>query len=126
MLEIYKEQGSVERGFRFLKNKSFLVSESYFKKPERIEALAFIMVLCLMIYSLLELKLRRAMKDKELTIPDALNKPTSRPTLQWAFSMFGRIAEVKILVSGVIRKVNLTIIQKCSPIRTILSALGPK
>ena len=52
MLKYYKEQGTVERGFRFLKDKSFRVSEIYLKKKSRIQALAMIMVQCLFIYSI--------------------------------------------------------------------------
>lgn len=37
ILEYYKNQAAVERGFRFLKDKSFRISEVYLKKPERIE-----------------------------------------------------------------------------------------
>jgi transposase len=37
MLNYYKGQQVVERGFRFLKNKSFHVSEVFLKKEERIE-----------------------------------------------------------------------------------------
>ena len=51
ILSYYKGQQSVERGFRFLKDKCFRVAEVYLKKEERIEALAMIMVLTLMIYS---------------------------------------------------------------------------
>ncbi|AKB17547.1 Mobile element protein [Methanosarcina sp. WWM596] len=35
LLEYYKEQGTVERGFRFIKDKSFRVSEAYLKKESR-------------------------------------------------------------------------------------------
>jgi hypothetical protein len=54
----YKNQSQVEKGFRFIKDKSFRVSEVYLKKPQRIEALSMIMVLTLMIYSVAEWKLR--------------------------------------------------------------------
>ncbi len=53
MLNYYKGQQVVERGFRFLKDKCFHVSEVYLKKEERIESLCMIMVLSLLIYSLL-------------------------------------------------------------------------
>ena len=62
LLEYYKEQGTVERGFRFLKDKQFHVSDVYLKKNERIEALAMIMVLCLLVYTLLEKTLRDRLK----------------------------------------------------------------
>ena len=46
LIGTYKDQGGVERGFRFLKDPLFLASSVFVKKPERIMALSFIMVLC--------------------------------------------------------------------------------
>jgi transposase len=60
MLENYKNQSKVERGFRFIKDKSFRVPDVYLKKPQRIEALSMIMVLILLIYSVAEWKLRKS------------------------------------------------------------------
>jgi len=125
ILEIYKEQMHVERGFRFLKNKSFLISETYLKKPQRIESLAFIMVLCLMIYSLLEYRLRESLKKEGKTVPDSKKKATPEPTLQWAFSFFTIIAEASILVGGAVRNTNITQPNDLKTVGTILSALGP-
>ena len=65
LLKYYKEQGTVERGFRFLKDKSFRVSEVYLKKESRIEALAMVMVLCLLLYSIAEWKLRTRLEDSK-------------------------------------------------------------
>ena len=124
MLKIYKEQMHVERGFRFLKNKSFLVSETYLKKPERIESLAFIMVLCLMVYSLLEYRLREGLKKQEKTIPGRLKKPTDRPTLQWAFNFFTSIAEVDIYAGDACKSTSLTRPHDMETVLTILIALG--
>jgi transposase len=124
MLGIYKEQMHVERGFRFLKNKSFLVSETYLKKPERIESLAFIMVLCLMVYSLLEYRLREGLKKQEKTIPNSLKKPTNRPTLQWAFSFFTSIAEVGFFVGGINKSTSLSKPHNMEAVLIILTALG--
>jgi transposase len=64
MLNYYKGQQTVERGFRFLKDKSFHVSEVYLKKDERIEALCMIMVLSLLIYSFAEWKLKGTKRDR--------------------------------------------------------------
>jgi transposase len=52
LVTTYKEQGGAERGFRFLKDPLFLASSVFVKKPERIMALSFIMVLCLTSLSL--------------------------------------------------------------------------
>ena len=39
VISTYKEQGGVERGFRFLKDPLFLASPVFVKKPERVIAL---------------------------------------------------------------------------------------
>jgi transposase len=51
MLSEYKAQQSCERGFSFLKNPLFLADSIFLKSPERIEALAMIMGLCLLVYT---------------------------------------------------------------------------
>jgi transposase len=100
MLENYKNQSKVEIGFRFIKDKSFRVSEVYLKKPQRIEALSMIMVLTLMIYSVAEWKLRKKLKETGETIPDQLKKQTQKPTLKWVFMLMREITEVKIEVDS--------------------------
>jgi transposase len=84
----YKEQGGVERGYRFLKDPLFLASSVFVKKPERVMALSFIMVLCLLIYRLAEYQLRSQLSSASQTIPSQVNKPTSRPTMRWVFQCF--------------------------------------
>ena len=100
MLEHYKNQSQVEKGFRFIKDKSFRVSEVYLKKPQRIEALSMIMVLTLMIYSVAEWKLREKLKETGETIPDQVKKQTQKPTLKWVFMLMREITEVKIEVDS--------------------------
>lgn len=84
----YKEQGGVERGFRFLKDPLFLASSVFVKKPERVMALSFIMVLCLLVYRLAEQVLRRQLTQTSQTVPNQINKPTDRPTMRWIFQCF--------------------------------------
>jgi transposase len=91
MLNYYKGQQVVERGFRFLKDKSFHASEFFLKKEERIEALAMIIVLCLLIYSYAEWKLRRRLKEEGQSVPNQLKKPTQKPTMRWIFQLFMRV-----------------------------------
>ncbi len=88
LIRIYLNQGSVERGFRFLKDPLFLASSVFVKKPERIVALGFIMVLCLLVYRLAEHRLRTRLQDTEQTIPNQLGKPTAHPTMRWVFQLF--------------------------------------
>jgi transposase len=82
LVTTYKEQGGVERGFRFLKDPLFLASSVFVKKPERIMALSFIMVLCLLVYRLAEFRLRSRLAETKQTIPDQVHKPTARPTMR--------------------------------------------
>ena len=91
MLNYYKGQQTVERGFRFLKDKSFHVSEVFLKKEERIEAMSMIMVLCLLIYSYAEWKLREKLKETGESVPNQLKKPTQKPTMRWVFQLFMRV-----------------------------------
>ncbi len=88
ILENYKKQGSVERGFRFLKDPYFFVSSLYLKKPSRIESLLMIMTLSLLVYTVAQRRLRKAMTATEETIPNQAGTATSRPTLRWVFQIF--------------------------------------
>jgi transposase len=96
LLEYYKGQGAVERGFRFLKDRDFRVSEVFLKKPERIEALAMVMVLSLFVYSYAEWKLREQMAKSGETVLSQLRKPTGRPTLKWVFFKYDNVTAIKL------------------------------
>ena len=100
ILSYYKGQQEVERGFRFLKDKSFRVAEVYLKKEERIEALAMIMVLTLMIYSIAEWLIRKRMHETGETVPNQLKKPTQKPTFKWIAFLFMGVAEVTVWING--------------------------
>lgn len=88
MLELYKSQQSVEKGFRFLKSPDFLTSSLYLKKPERIEALLMVMTCCLMVYAALEHKIRRELKAQSVYFPNLKYKPCQNPTARWVFFYF--------------------------------------
>ncbi len=88
LLDLYKSQQKVERGFRFLKSPEFLTSSFYLKKPERIEALLMVMTCCLMVYAGLEHKIRTQLKVKELHFPNQKKKPIQNPTARWVFFSF--------------------------------------
>lgn len=88
MLSTYKEQQSVEKGFRFLKSPDFLTNSIFLKKPERIEALLMVMTTCLMVYASLEHQIRKKLKEKSLYFPDQKRKPYQNPTARWVFQCF--------------------------------------
>ena len=100
LIGTYKDQGGVERGFRFLKDPLFLASSVFVKKPERIMALSFIMVLCLLVYRLAEFRLRSRLEETQQTIPDQVHKPTARPTMRLVFQCFEGIELLHVQTAG--------------------------
>ena len=64
----------------------------FLKRPERIMALAFIMVLCLLVYRLAEWRLRQQLAASDQTVPNQLKQPTNRPTMRWMFECFEGIS----------------------------------
>ena len=88
ILNEYKNQQKVERGFRFLKDQKFHADSIFLKKPERIASLLMIMTLSLLVYSALEHKVRKNMKKNNLTFPNQKGKPISNPTMRWVFQYF--------------------------------------
>ncbi len=83
ILQEYKNQQSCERGFRFLKDPLFFASRMFVKLPQRVAALAMIMGLCLLVYSIGQRQLRSSLAKAIETIPNQRGKPTERPTLRW-------------------------------------------
>ncbi|SMG44615.1 IS1634 family transposase, partial [Dethiosulfovibrio salsuginis] len=92
ILSTYKDQSSVEKGFRFLKDPSFHASEIYLKRQERIEGLMLLMVFALVVYNLAEMELREKLSKAGESIPDPNGKPMKSPTLKRLFGIFSRIS----------------------------------
>jgi transposase len=95
MLIEYKGQQSTERGFRFLKDPMFLADSIFLKSPERIQALALIMGLCLLVYNLGQRELRSALVRRGEMIKNQLGKETNSPTLRWIFQQFQAVHLLK-------------------------------
>ena len=96
VLEEYKSQQSNERGFRFLKDPLFFTSSVFVKTPERVEAIAMIMGLCLLVYNLAQRKLRQELAKFDDGIRNQVNKITNKPTMRWVFQMFQAVHLVVI------------------------------
>lgn len=87
----YKGQSKVERGFRFLKDPQFIASSFFVKKPQRIEALLFIMTLCLTVYAAIEFRIRQQLAQQNISIINQIGKNTQNPTARWIFATFSGI-----------------------------------
>ncbi len=97
LLDHYKSQQKVERGFRFLKSPEFLTSSIFLKKPQRIEALLMIMTLSLLVYAGLEHKIRQELAEADEFFPSMVkNKTTTKPTARWVFLKFEGIDILEI------------------------------
>ena len=80
ILERYKGQGNVERIFKFIKNPAW-VGSFCLKKPERIAALGYLVLMAAMIYTLWERRVRKALSDSDVAPIEGLNRQkTRKPT----------------------------------------------
>jgi transposase len=91
LFEAYKGQSKVERGFRFLKDPQFMASTIFVKKPQRVEALLFIMTLSLTIYAAIEYTIRQKLNINNDTLPNQIGKEVKKPTTRWIFQLFSNI-----------------------------------
>jgi len=89
----------------------------FLKSPQRVMAVAMVMALSLLVYSLAQRKLRQALEAADTGIKNQLGKPTQRPTLRWVFQCFQSVH--LLLVNGIQRISNLT-----AERQTILRFLG--
>jgi transposase len=118
LLKGYKGQHSVERGFRFLKNRELLADPLYLQDEKRIMALLMVMTLCLLVYAALQWRIRQGLKETGQSYPDQKGNPTQRPTARWVFQSFDGI---HVLYVGQQR----VILNMKERHRTIVSVLGP-
>jgi transposase len=91
ILAKYKSLSKVERGFRFLKDPQFIASSFFVKKPERVEALLFIMTLSLTVYAAIEYQIRQELLRSKQTLPNQLKKEVANPTARWLFALMAGI-----------------------------------
>ena len=122
MLSNYKEQQGVERGFRFLKDSSFMTSSVFLKKQERIIALGMVMCLCLLVYMITQRHLRKRLKETNSTVPSQTGKPTKRPSLKWIFQVF---EGVHLLLKKGKSKIEEKVLNLNQVKRHVLMILGP-
>ena len=94
LLDWYKEQGAVERGFRFLKDNSFHISEIFLKNPDRIAAVSMLMVLSLMVYTVTQWQIREILREQKKTVRD-VKKQTAKPTTKRIYHLFRRVRQIE-------------------------------
>ncbi len=105
VIQAYKRQNdSVEKGFRFLKDPVFFTSSLFVKKPQRIEGLLMVMTLALLVYAIAQRTIRQKLKESGETIPNQINQETSSPTLRWIFQMMEGIDLLIVEINGELKE----------------------
>lgn len=79
VLAAYKEQHGIERNFGFLKD-PLIVNDLFLKRPDRIEALGFILLVSLLTWSLMEHVMREYLARTDSDIIGWDKKLTRKPT----------------------------------------------
>ncbi|HHV61422.1 MAG TPA: IS1634 family transposase [Firmicutes bacterium] len=79
VLREYKEQIGVETSFKFLKDPTYL-DAIYLKKESRIEALAYVLLMALLIHRILQRRVRKALETEGSHIVVAGGVKTTAPT----------------------------------------------
>ncbi|MGK7895285.1 MAG: IS1634 family transposase [Xenococcus sp. (in: cyanobacteria)] len=105
ILRAYREQQAAERGFAFLKDPLFFADSIFLKTAERIETMAMLMGLCLLVYKIGQRQLRGLLSELRTGVKNQLGKLTDRPTLRWIFQCFQGIHVV--FINGVKQISNL-------------------
>ena len=77
LLREYKGQTSVEQRFHFLKDPAF-VDAVFLQKPERIQALGYVILLALLLFSCLERRVRQAPAPFPTAYRGAVDRPTGQ------------------------------------------------
>ena len=111
LLPEYKAQQSRERGFQFLKDPLFFTYTVFLNSRKRVAALAMLMGLCLLVYSLGQTALRQSLKRGCQTIQNQLGKPTATSTLRWVFQCF---MSIHLLTLASLKKISNLSEQRCS------------
>jgi transposase len=95
ILSLYKEQHGVEQNFAFLKDPA-VVNAIFLKSEERIEALGLILLISLLIWRLIERKLRKHVEQTGQPITGWDNKPTTSPTALMITSKFKNTTIIRV------------------------------
>jgi transposase len=100
LLQTYKGQYCVESDFAFLKD-PLIVNDIFLKTPSRIDALAMILIISLMIWRLMERSMRLYVQNTKTMLPGWRDRNTDKPT---SFMMATAIVGIMVISIGKQRK----------------------
>ncbi len=94
LLQTYKGQYGVESDFAFLKD-PLVVNDLFLKTPSRIDALAMVLIIALMVWRLMERTMRAYVDNSKTPLPGWDNRNTTKPT---AFMMTTTMTDIMVAV----------------------------
>jgi len=121
VLQAYKGQSRVERGFRFLKDPMFLASTLFLKKARRMMAVLVVMTLCVLVDAAVEYRVRKVLDEKGEVVPDQQGKPTERPTAKWVFELFLDV-HLLLIVTDTIQVMAMNLVDELQVLLELLGA----
>jgi transposase len=123
VLREYRSQQVIEghTGFRWLKNVA-LVAPIFLHLPTRIAALGLIFARALMVRNYIPATIRAGLTAQKAAIPDRLNRPTQKPTMETAMRQLATASTTTIFIGD--RKVEKRVQGLTEAGRLVLSLLG--
>ena len=95
ILRTYKEQTVVERHFAFIKDPK-VIGPVYMKKPQRVEALAYVFLIALLVYSVLQRRVRQAMQSETEPLILVGKVKSDRPTGERVLELLNHMLVIKM------------------------------
>jgi transposase len=95
LLHAYKGQPAAELRFKWAKNPA-AIAPIFLETPTRIAALGCVYLIALLVYTLVERHVRKALVERGETLPDR-PAPSQRPTARTVFQLMRNIAVVTLL-----------------------------
>lgn len=132
LIDRYRGQYHNEHGFAWLKSGSANkgLNPIYLETPHRIEALCFVYLIGLMIWSLIQRTVRGYLTENGTGLPYHRNKPSDRITTRFFFELFPKLQTVPYRLPGQdwqkkIAGLDDTLMLACQALGTPLTALSP-
>lgn len=95
----YKEQQSVESTFRLLKDPHY-VDKIFLKRPDRIEAFGYIMVIAVMLLNIIEARIRKNLESEETGVELQGKRFTFTPTATAILEVFEYVNVLAVPTGG--------------------------
>ena len=106
ILKVYlKDQQGVERSFRFLKDPEYFADAFFLKSPSRIAALLCVMTIALLLFALVQRRIRLNLASSGRTVADQKRRQTRKPTLRWVNQEFEGVDVTRLIRSSTVRYV---------------------